>query len=579
MPMKATNITTLIAITLCVLTKTSFGLTQIQMDTQKALSAAIQSNLALAAKDMNNTITSLKLSNLTVITHATNYKLKESLKPFGYFHAKTSYHVIKQHDKTLIIFHVTLGPPVIIKSFNVDFSGSGKNDVVFKRLESTTDLQPGTILNTNNYKLFKETIFKTAIDNGYFDASIKYNDIKIDLQNNSAYISISALTGKPYKIGDTTFNQTYYSEPFLNKYLAYKKGDRYNIEAIDKSQENFKLSPYFAQAIITPSTRNKKNNTIPIRTTLSALPRKRYTIGLGYDNQNKLYLTGTLYNNHLNNKDGLQLKSTIQISAPEKNIYSEITIPSGEAPNTYYALSTGFSSMKRPNGDSNATKSIVSKKIILPKGHFSFSLNVLKEKYRYSNLPKTTANMIYPSFESNYSQSTKINNITQNGYSFSSNIAGTINSLSHDNHFFQFIATSRYLHTFNKNNTRLQVRGSIGTTSIKNILNLPLSMQLYAGGAGSIRGYKFHSIPTSPARKMFTASTEIQQRIYQQVYATAFYDAGNVADKKLLKNRKESIGTGIAIVSPLGTFELSIAKPINSKNKKSSIQFSMEPPL
>ena len=77
---------------------------------------------------------------------------------------------------------------------------------------------------------------------------------------------------------------------------------------------------------------------------------------------------------------------------------------------------------------------------------------------------------------------------------------------------------------------------------------------------------------------MFTASAEIQQRVYKQVYLTGFYDMGNVANKKIFKDSKKSFGAGVAIVSPLGTFELSIARPIN-KNKKNSIQFSMEPPL
>ena len=106
-------------------------------------------------------------------------------------------------------------------------------------------------------------------------------------------------------------------------------------------------------------------------------------------------------------------------------------------------------------------------------------------------------------------------------------------------------------------------------------------MQLYAGGPGSIRGYHFHALPNGdPGRNLITGSIELQQQIHGPLYLTAFCDAGDVTnDKNLFKELKVGAGFGVAAVTTLGTFELSVARPINQANKKWLIQFSMDPIL
>jgi translocation and assembly module TamA len=577
--MKPRNLTVKVIITAFLLTNSCFASIQTALEQSSNFPIKIQKNTSLVIENMNKTIKTFNLENNTIISHATIYKLKECLKPFGYFHADITQQVVTEKNNTkTILFHISLGTPIIIQSIKINFFGKGKDNTVFTQLKKHPLLQPGDILNTDIYNQLKERIYKAASDNGFFDAKIKYNNIAINTTDNTANITIDTDTGSQYTIGETIFNKTYYSNSFLKKYITYNKGDKYNIKLLNKTQQNFINAPYFAQAILTPETRNKKHNTIPIKTTITTLPRKRYTISLGYDKLNMLYLTSSLYNNRLY-KDGTQLKSTIQISKPEKNIFSELTFPSDTSADTYYGISAGFSRMLRPNGKSSAAKGVFSKKIISANNNLTYAINILKERYSYSDLPKTTANMIYPSLNWNYTSSLKKNNITQSGYSISSQLAGTINKLAHGNHFAQLIISARSLYTLANNFTRIVLRGSYGVTSIKNILNLPLSMQLYAGGTGSIRGYGFHSIPASPARNMFTASSELQQKIYKQLYVTAFYDTGNVANHNLIRDAKKGAGMGLAIISPIGTFELSFAKALSIKRHKISIQFSMEPPI
>ena len=60
----------------------------------------------------------------------------------------------------------------------------------------------------------------------------------------------------------------------------------------------------------------------------------------------------------------------------------------------------------------------------------------------------------------------------------------------------------------------------------KNIFQLPLSLQLLAGGSDSIRGYQFQSI--GPGKKLVIGSVELQQEIKEDWYLNVFFDAGDV---------------------------------------------------
>lgn len=71
----------------------------------------------------------------------------------------------------------------------------------------------------------------------------------------------------------------------------------------------------------------------------------------------------------------------------------------------------------------------------------------------------------------------------------------------------------------------------MGHTSIANIGELPLSLQLFAGGVSSVRGYGYNSI--GPGRNLVVASSEVQQRIIGAFYLAGLVDAGVVANNNI----------------------------------------------
>jgi translocation and assembly module TamA len=129
-------------------------------------------------------------------------------------------------------------------------------------------------------------------------------------------------------------------------------------------------------------------------------------------------------------------------------------------------------------------------------------------------------------------------------------------------------------------NTRILMRADVGHTSISDLTQLPLSLQLLAGGANSIRGFSFDSI--GPGKNLIVGSAEIQQRIKGDWYIGAFIDAGTVTNTAPIQNpyyflKSLNAGAGPALiwVSPVGTLEASIARSVNSHQKGWHFAFSM----
>ena len=62
------------------------------------------------------------------------------------------------------------------------------------------------------------------------------------------------------------------------------------------------------------------------------------------------------------------------------------------------------------------------------------------------------------------------------------------------------------------------------------MFQLPLSLQLIAGGSDSIRGFDFQSI--GPGKRKYVVSLEVQQQVVENWFVTGFGDLGYALKKR-----------------------------------------------
>ena len=106
------------------------------------------------------------------------------------------------------------------------------------------------------------------------------------------------------------------------------------------------------------------------------------------------------------------------------------------------------------------------------------------------------------------------------------------------------------------------------------ITTIAADRRIYAGGAGSVRGYAYQSLgPTDSTgaviggRSALTVSGELRYRINDQWGAVAFVDAGNAFASILPSFNDIRVGAGLGLryQTPIGPVRLDVAVPLNRR--------------
>ena len=176
----------------------------------------------------------------------------------------------------------------------------------------------------------------------------------------------------------------------------------------------------------------------------------------------------------------------------------------------------------------------------------------------------------------------------RHGYSISFSTLGALKALASSSSFIQGTVDTQWVFSPFKP-SRIIMRANLGMTATEDINMVPLSLQLFAGGAQSIRGYDYQEL--GPGKYLMVGSIEYQHKIKGQWWGAIFFDTGNAVNSfhDLKQNfvgasppsgnqsqlLKTSAGVGIVYVSPVGAIEATIAKPLNDDSKTFKLQIVM----
>lgn len=508
-----------------------------------------------------------------------------SIQPYGYFKATVTSKLKRTNQHWIANFRITPGPVMHVTRIKLDITGAGANSKPFQRLKKHVPLKLHAPLNTPDYDKTKQMFMDTAYKLGYFKAKVVKSHLRIYMTSYQAHIILHFDTGPRYYFGKTIFNSSRYNQSFLRRYMTYKAGDPYSLHKIQQMQLDLSNSPYFAQVLVNPKpNQHPPPHTVPVHIRTHSARSQRYSIGGGYGTDTGPRVTGTAdFLRVTHSGQRLQLQSSYSPSI--SYALANYIIPGSRPAKNYYTLSTGVYHMDLSNvGKANSYKASIHYDTQIKGWKQTLGLTYLDEKYQFTGNQsagvspllqhKQTASMLVPSvtWADRKVQGRKIPHA---GYSISLKLSGANKDVLANSSFFQSMLSTKLLYTtpFHLRNI---LRAQIGYTHIDNLNHLPLSLQLMAGGADSIRGYDYQTI--GPGRKLLVGSAELQQKIIGSLYLVGFYDVGNVSEHWSDK-LKQSAGPGLAYLTSLGTFELTAAKVLQDPHKKWMVQFSIHPAI
>ncbi len=133
---------------------------------------------------------------------------------------------------------------------------------------------------------------------------------------------------------------------------------------------------------------------------------------------------------------------------------------------------------------------------------------------------------------------------------------------------------STYLNLAAPGRSVLALRATAGSVQGATTFELPPDQRLYAGGSGTVRGYKYQSVgpkfasgrPTG-GTSLAAATVEFRQRFGESFGAAVFVDAGQVdtASTPFSGSLRAGAGVGARYYTPIGPIRLDVAVPLNKQ--------------
>ncbi len=121
----------------------------------------------------------------------------------------------------------------------------------------------------------------------------------------------------------------------------------------------------------------------------------------------------------------------------------------------------------------------------------------------------------------------------------------------------------------------IAVRGRVASVGGEPTQTLPANKRLYAGGAGSVRGYEFQKVGPLDAdnnpvggRSLITVGTELRVRFLDDFGVVPFLDGGGVYDSTLPDFEEDffwGAGLGVRYYTDFGPLRLDVAVPLDRR--------------
>ena len=144
------------------------------------------------------------------------------------------------------------------------------------------------------------------------------------------------------------------------------------------------------------------------------------------------------------------------------------------------------------------------------------------------------------------------------------------------------VAYTHYVQVLRRPRVVLAGRSAVGTLSGASRADVPANLRFYAGGGGSVRGFRFQEAgelndENDPlgGRSLFEASGEVRARVTDTIGVVAFVDTGSAFTSRYPDFDDElriGAGPGIRYFSGIGPIRLDVGFPVNRRDSDDAFQ-------
>jgi len=483
-----------------------------------------------------------------------------------------------QND-TLLTVDITLNDPVRINLIDLRILGSARGDEDYMPVVADIALRKGAIFNSGVYETTKAVLIDHAENLGYFDFKFERNEVRVSKSDKTADISLYAESGARYVFGPMVFDNDALDERFLKRWVPFDVGDPYAASSIAELTKSLQSSGYFKSVRVVPQRDNRYGKTVPIRVELKRRDTNEVGVGAGFSTDTGIRGKLTWAIPRLNRR-GHSVKAAIESSAIKQNASAEYRIPRKNNPlQNFYTVEYGL--QREDVVDSENIKSIKSslriQRVTQRPHDWRESLFIRHDTERTTDddsINDTT--LIMPGF--NYSRTrSKGQPFVTWGQSANFQLFGGNKTFGSSIDIAKLTFNLKYLRAISARTTAI-ASVQYGVISTSDYDRVPASLQFFAGGDNSIRGFGYNTIghveearvalglteegEVVGGRFLEIFSAELNYRLRDRWSVAIFADGGR-AFNNIEGAYRLGAGVGVRWQSPVGPFRLDIAKPMS----------------
>jgi translocation and assembly module TamA len=497
---------------------------------------------------------------------AANPKVQSALRALGYYSAGISSELRRSDNCWELALLITEGKPVVVRKQEVRINGEGRDEPGFRKLVASPPYTPGEPLRHDIYAAYKGDLESYASSMGYLDAFFTSHEIVVDPSAGVADIHLVMETGKRYRFGKVTVEQSVLNSDYIQKYILIKEGDAFSTDALVEQQQLIQGAGYYGNVRVRAKYKLAKDLQVPVEIMAEPAKKSLYRGRIGYGTDTG-FRTGLDYERRWLDSKGSRITATLNYSMVEILGNISYIVPAKDRLDEYMRY---FFNVSNEYGDD-----IDSESFELGAAYHRLNSSgwdqILSLRYLYDRTKATGEPLLETQFliaGVRVQKSVADNPIfTRKGWLLRAGLDGAYEGFISSSDFLQATMYAKLIQPAGEKG-RLIARTEVGATMINDVNLLPKSLRFFAGGDNSVRGYSYESLgPENDAgtviggRHLFIASLEYEYLFRDPWGAALFVDTGNAFNDWQNMDLQTGVGFGARWRSPIGPVRVDIAWP------------------
>lgn len=471
---------------------------------------------------------------------------------------------------------VTVVPGPMFKIGEVSIQGT-----IPPKVAAGMTLAPGANAVAADILIAQQRLVSALRDAGYPLAKVTLPPATLFPDANRLDVVFVADPGPPAKIGEITFSGlSATNESFVRQRLLLHPGQPFNPPTIDAARQDLLSLGVFSVVRMQPDEVVGPDGTLPILIDVTERPARAVDLGASYSTDLGISLSAAWrHRNLFGNAEQLHLNAAFRFGgsatvAPSYDVGARFVKPDFLARDQSLEVSLQALKQNLKAYDQTAViERVTLSRRLTP--FWTVGFGVLGEQERITQEGVTnTYNLLGLPLTARYDS-------TNSPFDPTTGIRATFSiipmkSLGGNGETFVIsqAAASTYFDVLGDGRSVLAMRGLVGQAAGVGVFGLPPDQRFYAGGSGTVRGFRFQSVgPRFPSNNptggtaVVAGSVEVRQRVYGDFGVVGFVDAGQVTADGTPFSGGWQIGAGIGAryYTPIGPIRLDVAIPLNKR--------------